>query len=106
MASSQTEGKIAAGPPRTVGISRRLRLIPDFGPRVGLPASEDPILQARSIAAFFIAGSAMVALSLLLPAPADRDEAVAELRRHISTQFDPEIVEAFLSTLSMTPATA
>ncbi len=75
MAASQTEGQTAAEPPRMAGTLKRLR-IPDFGPRVGLPASEDPILQARSIAAFFIAGAVMVAVSLLLPAPADRDEAL------------------------------
>jgi diguanylate cyclase (GGDEF)-like protein len=68
VAASQTDGKTAGR------LLTRQRLIPDFGPRVGLPASEDPILQARSIAAFFIAGSAMVAASLLLPAPADRNE--------------------------------
>jgi diguanylate cyclase (GGDEF)-like protein len=54
----------------------RARRLPGFGPRIGLPVSQDRTLQARSIAAFFIAGAAMAALSLLLPAPADRRDNV------------------------------
>jgi diguanylate cyclase (GGDEF)-like protein len=60
------------GVPWAQRVYSRVRRIPGFGPRVGLPVSQDPILQARSIAAFFMAGSAMAAVSLLLPAPADR----------------------------------
>jgi diguanylate cyclase (GGDEF)-like protein/putative nucleotidyltransferase with HDIG domain len=64
--------KPALSLPSRATLHGRLRRFPGFGPRIGLPVSQDPILQARSIAAFFMAGSALGALSLLLPAPADR----------------------------------
>jgi putative nucleotidyltransferase with HDIG domain len=55
--------------------------------------------QAR-ILAVADAFEAMVAERVYSPAMS-KPEAVAELRRHSGTQFDPEVVEAFLSTLSM-----
>jgi diguanylate cyclase (GGDEF)-like protein/putative nucleotidyltransferase with HDIG domain len=70
--ASQTMSKPALGLPLRATLHGRLRRFPGFGPRIGLPVSQDPILQARSIAAFFMAGSALGAISLLLPAPADR----------------------------------
>jgi diguanylate cyclase (GGDEF)-like protein/putative nucleotidyltransferase with HDIG domain len=68
----QTKGKPAVSLPSRASLLGRLRRFPGFGPRIGLPVSQDPILQARSIAVFFLAGSALAAISLLLPAPADR----------------------------------
>ena len=74
--ASYTGRKLDLGLPSTAGLLARMRRIPGFGPRIGLPVSQDPVLQARSIAAFFLAGSALAAISLFLPAPADRRDTV------------------------------
>jgi HD-GYP domain-containing protein (c-di-GMP phosphodiesterase class II) len=36
----------------------------------------------------------------------DHDVALAELREHAGTQFDPRVVDALLSVLGAAPATA
>jgi diguanylate cyclase (GGDEF)-like protein len=74
--ASYTGGKLDLGLPSTARLLAPARRVRGFGPRVGLPVSQDPILQVRSIAAFFMAGSALAAISLLLPAPGDRRDTV------------------------------
>jgi diguanylate cyclase (GGDEF)-like protein/putative nucleotidyltransferase with HDIG domain len=69
---AHTGGRVAGVP--LARVYERIRRMPAFGPRVGRPPSQDVVLQARSIAIFFLAGAALVLVSLLLPGPPERDQ--------------------------------
>jgi HD-GYP domain-containing protein (c-di-GMP phosphodiesterase class II) len=58
----------------------------------------DEIPQEARIIAVCDAYHAMIAGRLYRPGLTE-DQAVAELRQHVGTQFDPEVVEAFVEVL-------